>query len=111
MVFLPDSLIRDTLQYEFSKIKEVAYRRKWTKELYKMIFVNPRKINIDIVQTENSEDRYKDVYKRQPFKVDYTLRVGYRGVCIWGNYSLTNMFNKNRAPELRPFAVGFGIMI
>ncbi len=59
VVFLPDSLIRDTLQYEFSKIKEVAYRRKWTKELYKMIFVNPRKINIDIVQTENSEDRYK----------------------------------------------------
>ena len=41
VVFLPDSLIRDTLQYEFSKIKEVAYRRKWTKELYKMIFVNP----------------------------------------------------------------------
>ena len=34
VVFLPDSLIRDTLQYEFSKIKEVAYRRKWTKELY-----------------------------------------------------------------------------
>ena len=59
VVFLPDSLIRDTLQYEYSKIKEVAYRRGWTKELYKMIFVNPRKINIDIVQTENSEDRYK----------------------------------------------------
>ena len=59
VVFLPDSLIQDTLQYEFSKIKEVAYRRKWTKELYKMIFVNPRKINIDIVETENSEDRYK----------------------------------------------------
>ena len=50
-------------------------------------------------------------YGMVPFKVDYTLRVGYRGVCIWGNYSLTNMFNKNRAPELRPFAVGFGIMI
>jgi len=27
VVFLPDSLIRDTLQYEYSKIKEVAYRR------------------------------------------------------------------------------------
>ena len=25
VVFLPDSLIRDTLQYEYSKIKEVAY--------------------------------------------------------------------------------------
>ena len=50
-------------------------------------------------------------YGMVPFKVDYTLRVGYRGVCIWGNYSLTNMFNKNWAPELRPFAVGFGITI
>ena len=50
-------------------------------------------------------------YGMVPFKVDHTLRVGYRGVCIWGNYSLTNMFNKNRAPELRPFAVGFGITI
>lgn len=50
-------------------------------------------------------------YGMVPFKVDYTLRIGYRGVCIWGNYSLTNMFNKNRAPELRPFAVGFGITV
>ena len=33
VVFLPHSLIRDTLQYEFYKIKEVAYRPKWTKEL------------------------------------------------------------------------------
>lgn len=50
-------------------------------------------------------------YGMVPFKADYTLRVGYRGVCIWGNYSLTGMFNKNRAPELRPFAVGFGFTI
>ena len=34
-IFLPDSLIQDTLRYEYSKIKKVAYRRKWTKELYK----------------------------------------------------------------------------
>ena len=50
-------------------------------------------------------------YGMVPFKVDYTFRLGYRGVCIWGNYSLTNMFNKNRAPKLRPFAVGVGITI
>lgn len=59
VVFMPDSLIQDTLKYEFSKIKQVAERRKWTKELYKMIFINPRKYNIDIVETENSEDRYQ----------------------------------------------------
>ena len=50
-------------------------------------------------------------YGMVPIKVDYRLRVGYRGVCIWGNYSLTNMFNTNRAPELKPFAVGLGITI
>lgn len=45
VVFLPDSLIRDTLSMSFSKIKEVAYE-KWTKELYKMIFVNPEKLTL-----------------------------------------------------------------
>jgi len=50
-------------------------------------------------------------YGMVPFKADYTLRIGYRGVCIWGNYSLTKMFNKNRAPGLRPLAVGFGFTI
>ena len=57
VVFLPDSLIRDTLQYEFSRIKEVAYRRKWTKEFVQDDLRESPKINIDIVQTENSEDR------------------------------------------------------
>ena len=38
-VFLPDSLIRDTLKYEYVRIKNVAYKSSFTKELYKMIFV------------------------------------------------------------------------
>ena len=32
-VYLPDSLIRDTLRYEYTKIKDFAYKAKWTKEL------------------------------------------------------------------------------
>ena len=59
IVFLPDSLIRDSLKYEYKKIKSFAYRWKWGRELYKMVFVNPNKINIDIVETQNSEDRYQ----------------------------------------------------
>ena len=58
-VFLPDSLIRDSLKYEYKKIKNFAYRWKWGRELYKMVFVNPRKVNIDVVKAENSEERYR----------------------------------------------------
>ena len=59
-LFLPDSLIRDTLKYEFTKIKEFAYRRKLTRELYKMFFVNAASGNINVLHTQNSEDRFKD---------------------------------------------------
>jgi len=58
-IFMPDSLIQDSLYFEYEKIKSVAYRRKWTRELYKMIFVSPRKTNIDVIQTQNSEDRFR----------------------------------------------------
>lgn len=58
-VFMPDSLIQDSLHYEYEKIRKIAYRRKWTKEIYKMIFVNPQKINIEVLESQNSEDRYR----------------------------------------------------
>lgn len=57
-VFLPDSLIRDTLRYEYVKIKNVAYRSSFTKELYKMIFVNPRYDRVNVMRTQNSEERF-----------------------------------------------------
>lgn len=59
IAFLPDSLIQDSLNYEYNKIKDFAYRWKWGRELYKLIFVTSKKINIDIVKSQNSEDRYK----------------------------------------------------
>ena len=58
-VYLPDSLIRDTLRYEYTKIKDFAYKAKWTKELYKMVFVNPRRGYLNVMRTQNSEERFK----------------------------------------------------
>lgn len=58
VVFLPDSLIRDTLCYEYTKIKEFAYKNKWTKELYRMFFVNPRPDRLNVMRTQNSEERF-----------------------------------------------------
>ena len=50
-VYLPDSLIRDTLRYEYTKIKDFAYKAKWTKELYKMVFVNPHRGYLNVMRT------------------------------------------------------------
>ncbi|NCE71627.1 hypothetical protein [Odoribacter sp. Z80] len=59
LVYLPDSLIRDSLRYEYTKIKDFAYRAKWTKELYKLVFVNPRPGRVNVMRTENSEQRFR----------------------------------------------------
>lgn len=58
-VYLPDSLIQDTLRYEYTKIKDFAYKAKWTKELYKMVFVNPHRGYLNVMRTQNSEERFK----------------------------------------------------
>lgn len=59
LVYLPDSLIRDTLRYEYTKIKDFAYKAKWTRELYKMVFVNPKPGYISVMRTQNSEERFR----------------------------------------------------
>lgn len=60
VVFLPDSLIRDTLRYEYTKIKNIADKSALTKELYKLIFVNPKRNRVNVMRTQNSEDRFSD---------------------------------------------------
>lgn len=59
LVYLPDSLILDSLKYEYTKIKDFAYRKRWTKELYKMVFVNPRSGYLNVMRTQNSEERFR----------------------------------------------------
>ncbi len=58
-IYRPDSTIRDTLRYEYTRIKEVAGRSSLTKELYKLIFVNPKSNRVNVMRTENSELRYQ----------------------------------------------------
>lgn len=59
-VYRPDSLIRDTLIYEYSKIKNAAYKTKLTKELYKMIFIDPKPGQVNVMRTQNSETRFQE---------------------------------------------------
>lgn len=43
-----------------------------------------------------------------PFKVDGALKVGYNGVTIFCNYTLTRMFEKGKGLDLQPLTIGFG---
>lgn len=50
----------------------------------------------------------KDSFNMIPFKADVTGRIGYRGLAVWGSYTLTNMFKGGHGPEMHPYTVGIG---
>lgn len=59
VVYLPDSLIRDSLAYEYTKIKDFANKSRFTRELYKMVFVSPKRGRVNVMRTQNSEERFR----------------------------------------------------
>ncbi|MDR2413972.1 MAG: hypothetical protein LBD64_03185 [Odoribacteraceae bacterium] len=59
IVFMPDSLIGDSLHYEFVRLKEIAYRHKWSRQLYRIFFPRLPRGKIEVLEAENSEARYK----------------------------------------------------
>lgn len=52
----------------------------------------------------------KDDYNINPFKADATVRIGYGAFTLYGTYSLTTLFEKNKGPELYPFTVGVRVV-
>lgn len=64
----------------------------------------------DVVATATSPyDNISKVHNNfylQPFKVDASLRVGWGWLNLYTNYSITQMFQKGKGPELHPFTVG-----
>ena len=52
------------------------------------------------------KNKVKDDYNVNPFKLDAVARVSFGSIGIFGRYSFTTLFEKNKAPELIPFSVG-----
>lgn len=77
LLYLPDSLIRDTLKYEYSKIKQAAGKTRLTKELYKMIFVDPKPGRVNIMRTQNSEEPYRQYKGKIIRKIDIIVLPPY----------------------------------
>jgi hypothetical protein len=57
--------------------------------------------------------KFKEYRIRNLQKLRYGVygRLGYGKFSIYGYYALTNLFENNKGPEMRPFAVGLSIMI
>jgi hypothetical protein len=54
-----------------------------------------------------NKPKVHDEFYLQPFKADLTARIGWGPINLFANYALTEMFRKDRGPELYPFTVGF----
>lgn len=60
---------------------------------------------------ENNEERIKSRdFHLSPFKLEGTFRAGYGAFTLFANYSLLQMFEKGKGPELYPITVGLGLM-
>lgn len=53
-----------------------------------------------------TKSKVKDNYNINPFKVEAIARLTIGNVGIYGRYSVTSLFEKNKATELYPFSVG-----
>jgi len=52
----------------------------------------------------------KDDYNINPFQFDGYASIGYRNFTVFGQYALTEMFKKNKGPQVYPFAVGIRLV-
>jgi len=53
------------------------------------------------------KNKIRDDFNINPFKLDLIARVSIGDIGLYGKYSLTSLFEQNKAPELYPFSVGF----
>ena len=47
----------------------------------------------------------------EPFRYGITTRIGYGGLNLFGYYSLSKMFKKDKGPEMTPLMLGFTLML
>jgi hypothetical protein len=56
-----------------------------------------------------SKDKDNDDFNINPFRAGVTARIGFHNISLFGDYSLTAMFLKDKGPEMYPFSVGLAI--
>lgn len=51
-------------------------------------------------------NKIKDNYNINPFKLEAVANVSFGNIGVFGRYSFTSLFEKNKAPTVSPFALG-----
>lgn len=71
---------------------------------------NPATDQYEVEYTATSPDYAKakdyDDFFLQPFKFDATLRIGWGFINLYATYSVNQMFQKDKGPELYPWTIG-----
>lgn len=64
-----------------------------------------------VLMQNNNEYTFvrKDDYNINPFQFDGYASIGYRNFTVYGQYALTELFKKNKGPQVYPFAAGIRI--
>lgn len=62
-------------------------------------------------QDGNTQKKIKrDNYNLSPLAAKAHVNMGYGNVTVFGEYSLTSLFQKGKGPELYPFVIGFRLI-
>ncbi len=70
---------------------------------YKIRSLVKRKYSIDEARYK---EKVRDDFNINPFKVDLVARLGYGDFGCFAKYSVTSLFENDKAPELYPFSFG-----
>jgi len=60
--------------------------------------------------TQKIKVKRKDIKNLETFRYGATFRVGYKGLSIYGYYSLSKLFKKDQSNEMYPISVGISFM-
>lgn len=72
------------------------------------VFKNKLKQRYDI-DGRTDKRKYKDDFNVNPFRYDIIARVGYGNYSLFGAYSLSTLYAKEKGPVLYPFTAGIHI--
>lgn len=62
-------------------------------------------------QNGNTQKKIKrDNYNLSPLAAKAHVNIGYGNLTVFGEYSLTSLFQKGKGPELYPFVIGFRLI-
>ncbi len=115
---------KDSVQYERNKLKALYLKLPFllevnTSSLQKRNF----HLSVGVVGTWRVHSKFKskletdqgrtvktkvnDDFNLNPFQLNGLVRIGYRDIAITGEYGFFPLFEKDKAPELNAFSVGF----